>query len=223
MKRIVFLCSGGGGNFRFIKRSIDLGVLSNLSVDAVIADRDCAAIRYAASEGVANHLIAYSQKEPSRLYDLLDGINPDLVITNIHKILDHRIVSRFNDRLVNLHYSLLPAYKGLIGAEPLKRALQLDSRIVGTTAHHVVEEVDAGKIISQSALAVDSATPLEVSMDRLFRSGCINLANAIDILAAAPTSGQPAAPFALVQSTFISPAPRFQTEILDEEFWQSLR
>lgn len=223
MKTIVFLCSGGGGNFRFIKRSIDLGVLKSVSLAAVIADRDCPALRLAERERVAGHLVPYSQKKGAELYDLLDRISPDLIVTTIHKILDHRIVSRFQGKLVNLHYSLLPAFKGLIGAEPLKQALQLGSRIIGTTAHHVTEEVDAGRIISQSAFAVDPAASFEGLLDRLFRSGCVNLANAIDILVSPNSDPHSGAGFVHNQSMLVSPPPRFTTDVMDDAFWESLR
>lgn len=75
-----------------------------------------------------------------------------MIMTNIHRILSSRVVERCRGRLVNLHYSLLPMFGGLIGMDPIRRAIEAGCRFVGTTVHHVVEAVDAGPVISQTVL-----------------------------------------------------------------------
>lgn len=217
-KKVVFLCSGGGGNLRFVKRSIEIGVLPALELAGVIADRECHALRYAAAANIPHFQTAYTRDSPHQLRNALADIKPDVVVTNIHKILDRDTVAMHAGRLVNLHYSLLPAFKGLIGAKPVERALQLQCKIIGTTAHHVSADVDAGEIISQSALIVGQENAFHVVMDKIFRGGCINLANAIDRVSTGMRQQVAEPAFAFAGASFISPAPRFTTELFTEEF-----
>jgi phosphoribosylglycinamide formyltransferase-1 len=60
-------------------------------------------------------------------------------------------VRRYAGRLVNIHPSLLPAFKGL---DAQRQALEAGARVAGCTTHFVTEDVDAGPIILQAALAV---------------------------------------------------------------------
>lgn len=67
------------------------------------------------------------------------------------RLLSPVFIARWKDRLINIHPSLLPAYRGLHTHE---RALADGVRIVGCTVHHVVPDVDAGPIIAQAAVPV---------------------------------------------------------------------
>jgi phosphoribosylglycinamide formyltransferase-1 len=180
--KIVFLSSGGGGNLRFIKKCIDETLLENCEVVAVISDRQCRALDFAAKESIANYQIAYNRIDNRELLELLLLINPDYIVTNIHKILDSQIVGLFNNRLINLHYSLLPAFKGGIGETPVREALKLGCKFIGTTVHFVNDDVDSGEIITQTVIPVVREQLFEKTMEDIFKSGCINLLSAIDLL-----------------------------------------
>lgn len=177
MKKLIFLVSGQGGNLTFTHRAIDLGLLpgGQIALDYVIADRPCGALDYAQSKHLNCAQINYSRQAPSELQDLLRSRKPDLIVTNIHKILDAQTVGEFAPRLINLHYSLLPLFGGAIGEEPVRQALAAGCGIIGTTVHFVSEKLDAGEIISQSAIPVVKQEPFEALMGRVFRSGCLNL------------------------------------------------
>lgn len=73
---------------------------------------------------------------------------PDLVITTVHRILAEPVTSRYQGRLINLHYSLLPAFGGAIGIRPVRDALAYGSRFTGVTVHRV----DATSAASEEAL-----------------------------------------------------------------------
>ena len=55
-------------------------------------------------------------------------------------------MARFQDRIINIHHSFLPAFAG---ADPYRQAYERGVKIVGATAHYVTEELDAGPIIEQ--------------------------------------------------------------------------
>ncbi|PCI32757.1 MAG: phosphoribosylglycinamide formyltransferase [Alphaproteobacteria bacterium] len=75
-----------------------------------------------------------------------------ICLAGFMRILDGRFVNRWKDRILNIHPSLLPAFRGLHTQE---RALEAGVRFTGCTVHIVRPEMDDGPIILQAALAVD--------------------------------------------------------------------
>ncbi|MFN3428761.1 MAG: phosphoribosylglycinamide formyltransferase [Candidatus Sericytochromatia bacterium] len=217
MTRVVFLASGGGGTMRFLHRCIQEGRLPDFELVGVVADRDCGALTYAGANGLPHRQIHYRRDDNAAMLATLAEWRPDVVITNIHRILDAELVATYRGKLVNLHYSLLPAFKGLIGVEPVRQALAHGCRFVGTTVHLVEEEVDAGPIVAQSVVPV-TTDDLDALMDQVFRSGCLNLLNALQALG----RGEPP-PGAEPPGWSFSPAPAFAPSAFGEAFWGALR
>lgn len=179
MMKIVFLVSGSGGNLKFFFQCIRLGLLKDVEL-AVVADRDCPAIDFARTRGLISEQIAYSRSQPDALRQVLQRMKPDIVVTNWNKIIDKDTVEEYSGKMINLHYSLLPAFSGLIGIEPIKQAYSKGCYYIGPTCHSVDAEVDAGKIIFQSAFRADM--PIEAAIGRMFREGCVSLVFSIWIL-----------------------------------------
>jgi len=75
-----------------------------------------------------------------------------ICLAGFMRILDARFVNRWKDRILNIHPSLLPAFKGLHTQE---RALEAGVRFTGCTVHIVRPEMDDGPIILQASMAVD--------------------------------------------------------------------
>ncbi|MBL4800598.1 MAG: phosphoribosylglycinamide formyltransferase [Emcibacter sp.] len=75
-----------------------------------------------------------------------------ICLAGFMRLLDARFVNRWKDRILNIHPSLLPSFKGLHTQE---RALESGVRFTGCTVHIVRPEMDDGPIILQAALAVD--------------------------------------------------------------------
>ena len=69
------------------------------------------------------------------------------------KILKKNFISAFNGRIINIHPSLLPKYKGL---NTFKRVLISKEKITGCTVHYVNQKLDAGKIILQKKIFIES-------------------------------------------------------------------
>ena len=174
--KICFLASGGGGNFKFFNLAKDLGIIYNVEL-FLVADRDCGSLEYANEKNIYNKKIIYKRDNNIEFLQELEKINPDIIITNWHKIIDSEVVNKYQGKLINLHYSLLPAFDGLIGIEPIKQAYEKNCSYAGTTCHYVDEGVDSGKIISQAIVKTD--IPIELAIQKIFEQGCLILLNSI--------------------------------------------
>lgn len=212
--KICFLASGGGGNFKFLHLSKELNLIKNIEF-FLIADRECASLKYAKDIGIYNKKIEYKKNYNIELLGELNKINPDVIVTNWHKIIDKEVVQKYNNKLINLHYSLLPSFDGLIGIEPIKKAYERNCQYVGVTCHYVDEGVDSGKIISQALLKTN--IPIEEAIQIIFQKGCLILLNSI---------------LSLPQENIIeksennkfdySPSLLFDDSIFDNKFWERL-
>ena len=213
MKKIIFLASGGGGNFKFIHQAILCGKLDSVELH-VIADRNCGAIEYAAKVGINNSVIQYARSAPEELRSRLLSVGPDLIITTWHKIIDSDTVRAHEGRFINLHYSLLPAFGGLIGIEPIKKAYEHGCKFIGPTCHFVDEGVDTGKIITQAIFSTNR--PFAESVTMMFRSGCLVLLNAIKLILHGNESNSARHPF----DSNVLFGPSLQAELkFNEQFW----
>lgn len=177
MKSVIFLVSGNGGNLKFIHYASKLLEI-DLNIHHVIADRDCKALDFANGVGLQATKINYNTKSPDELDFILKDEVPSIVITNIHKILSQTSIFPHH-QYINLHYSLLPAFKGLIGMETLKEAKKLNSPYIGATTHKVIEKVDSGPILQQGIFKVDWKTDVAHLYDTLFKVGSLVLLNTI--------------------------------------------
>jgi phosphoribosylglycinamide formyltransferase-1 len=116
---------------------------------------------------------AYSRSRPTKFQAVLENLSPDAVVTTWNKIIDADSVRRHNVRLLNLHYSLLPAFAGTMGMEPLRLAYERGCRFAGPSCHLVDEGVDTGKVIAQAAFRTDLLQ--EQAIPLMFRLGCLVL------------------------------------------------
>jgi len=177
MKKIIFLASGGGGNLKFIhKYSLEFPNLYNICY--LIADRNCGAIDYANDNDIPNSIHSFKRNtdDDKLLISEISNINPDIIITNVHKILSTRVVNVFSGRLLNLHYSHLPAFGGLIGMKTVDKAIQRGNLFIGCTAHYVDEGVDTGISISQGFVINNESENIYQSV---FECGAFTLLTAI--------------------------------------------
>ena len=93
------------------------------------------------------------------LGDWLDQHQVDLVVlAGFMEILSPEFIRRFQGRIVNVHPSLLPAFRGL---RPIEQAMDYGVRVMGVTVHFVDEGVDSGPIILQQAFELPYSAELE--------------------------------------------------------------
>ena len=86
-----------------------------------------------------------------RMLELLAGTVELVVLARYMRILSGDFLSRVGAPLINIHHSFLPAFAG---ADPYRRAHERGVKVIGATAHYVVEELDAGPIIEQDVARV---------------------------------------------------------------------
>lgn len=216
--KLCFLVSAGGGNFKFFHLAKKKGILKNLEL-YVIADRECNALVYAKKEKIYNRLITYQRNNNKELLTELSAIIPDIIVTNWHKIIDEETVLRYKGKMINLHYSLLPAFKGLIGIEPIIKAIDNNCQFIGVTCHYVEKEVDGGKIISQAIFKRDNCEVKDI-IQKCFEFGALILLNSIVLLTGRNIINEKL----IIKNERLEFSPNlvFDDSCFDKEFWKEL-
>jgi formyltetrahydrofolate deformylase len=102
--------------------------------------------------------------DESEILELLGEYDADLIVlARYMRILSPDVVFRFEDRIINIHPSLLPAFPG---AKAYRQALEEGVRIAGVTAHYVTTDLDQGPIITQRAFDVPDDAEIETMKER---------------------------------------------------------
>jgi len=101
----------------------------------------------------------------SRLLEVIDGAGADLIVlARYMQILSGEVCKRVEGRMINIHHSFLPSFKG---AKPYHQAHARGVKLVGATAHYVTPDLDEGPIIEQDVIRVDHT----LSPERLAEAG----------------------------------------------------
>lgn len=191
--RIAVLASGHGSNLQALIDAIGQRVLP-VELAGVFSDRPHAgALRRAEAAGVLAEAIrpadfATRAQFDEHLFTRIDRVQPDLIVcAGYMRLLSEREVSARPGRMINIHPSLLPAFKGL---HTHQQALDAGATEHGASVHFVSPQLDGGPVISQARVPVvagdDAAAlarrvlerehPLLVQTLRLFAQGRITLA-----------------------------------------------
>lgn len=212
-KTITFLVSGNGGTLKFLYYAIELLKLP-FEIKMVISDRNCGALKFAQVNNICSKVINYSKNNDLELIEEFEKLETDIIITNIHKILTPKVLSSIKADFINLHYSLLPAFGGLIGMKTVDEAEKQNCRFVGATCHEVNELVDGGKILCQGLYSVDWNEKKENIYDKVFKIGCISFLNSLMIKYLHPTQKYDS------KYGIFNPVLCFETDLLNEDFWR---
>lgn len=156
--RIVVLISGTGTNMEALVDACHSDEVPG-DVVAVIADRDCLGLTLAKHRGIANDMLD-PERFKSRdawseaLRDKVAAFRPDLVVSaGFMRILSPVFVDAFEDKLLNIHPSLLPDFPG---ASAVADALDAGAAETGTTIHFIDNLVDHGPIVLQARVPVEA-------------------------------------------------------------------
>lgn len=155
--RLVILISGRGSNMRSIIEATEQGELE-VDIAAVISNRpDAAGLEFAQQANIATDVIDHKQFDSRESFDAalaeaIDQYQPDFVIlAGFMRILTAGFVEHYAGRLINIHPSLLPKFKGLHTHE---RAIEAGETEHGASVHFVTAELDDGPIILQARVPV---------------------------------------------------------------------
>lgn len=153
---VVVLISGSGSNLQALIDS--LGEDNPARICAVISNRaDAYGLSRAQNAGIATAVLDHKVFEgreafDSALIETIDAFQPDLVVlAGFMRILSPAFVRHYAGRLLNIHPSLLPRYKGL---HTHQRALEAGDAEHGCSVHFVTEELDGGPLVVQAVVPV---------------------------------------------------------------------
>ncbi|MCY7353925.1 MAG: phosphoribosylglycinamide formyltransferase [Lysobacter sp.] len=155
MSRIAILASGRGSNLQAVLDAIDAGLL-DAEIVGVFSDKPSAP----ALKRVANDLrwsadaksFPFREAFDAELADAVNKCRPDWIIcAGYLRILSTAFVERFRGRLLNIHPSLLPKYRGL---HTHARAIEAGDAEHGASVHFVIPELDAGAVVAQVVVPV---------------------------------------------------------------------
>ena len=154
---VVVLVSGYGSNLQAILDRVAAGTLP-VEVRAVVSDRpEAEALRRARAAGVAVETVTPAEFPGKGAYDqaLIQAVDrhaPGLVVlAGFMRILGPEFVRRHLGRMLNIHPSLLPKYRGL---HTHRRALEAGDRVHGCSVHFVTDELDGGPVIARAEVPV---------------------------------------------------------------------
>lgn len=165
--RAAILISGQGSNMAALvaqSHADDFPVQFTL----VIADRDCPGLAKSNELGVLARMIPWAKRagEAEIVRTLMDAKVDLVCLAGFMRLISPEFIAHWPGRLLNIHPSLLPEFKGL---DAIGRAHRAGVAVTGVTVHHVVPEMDEGPMILQQSLPVFPSDTLEALEERVHR------------------------------------------------------
>lgn len=171
-RRVAILISGRGSNMRAIVQAVAAEDFPAVVVGVISNRYDAEGLAFAGAAGIPIQVIDHKAFATREAFDdaldkVLHEMGAELVcLAGFMRLLSSEFAEKWAGRLLNIHPSLLPAFKG---RNPYGPALEAGVRITGCTVHFVVPEMDSGPIIGQAAVAVLSDDAEESLAARILR------------------------------------------------------
>lgn len=184
MKNIVVLVSGGGTNLQALIDAQGRGEIKNGRIVCVISSNPNAyALERAKNNGIDTEVIrrkdyAEFDEYDKALTELLQSKNTDaVVLAGFMTILGSRVIEAFENRIINIHPSLIPSFcgEGYYGLRVHEEALKKGVKVTGATAHFVNEVCDGGPIIIQKAVEIQNGDTPETLQRRVMEQAEWNI------------------------------------------------
>ncbi|MFC1806910.1 phosphoribosylglycinamide formyltransferase [Candidatus Omnitrophota bacterium] len=162
---IAIFCSGNGSNFQAIVDACKNGLIRAKIAVMICDNPDAHAIKRAANESIRTVLVErknFSSKAEFEniIIKELKKESIDLIcLAGYMRMLSPEFVSRYRNRILNIHPALLPSFKGSHG---IKDAIDYGAKVTGVTVHFVDEEMDAGPVILQESIELDDSDTEDV-------------------------------------------------------------
>lgn len=193
MLRIAVLVSGGGTNLQAIIDAITAGKITDTEIAAVISNnKNAYALERAKQAGIKDIVVSPKDFETREVFNenllkTLQEVNPDLIVlAGYLVVIPEIVIDAFENRIINIHPSLIPAFcgTGYYGLKVHEAALKRGVKVVGATVHFVDKGTDTGPIIMQKAVAVQNGDTPKVLQQRVMEQAEWNiLPAAIDKIA----------------------------------------
>jgi phosphoribosylglycinamide formyltransferase-1 len=176
MLRLAVLVSGGGTNLQALIDRIEQNKLPDVKIEVVISsNKNAYALERAKLHGIAAASISKKDYQTPEEYEddflkLIGAYPVDLIVlAGFLVILPERIVREYNNRIINIHPSLIPSFcgAGYYGLKVHEGVLSRGVKVTGATVHFVDEGTDTGPIILQKAVMVQAGDTPEVLQRRV--------------------------------------------------------
>ena len=168
--KIAILASGEGSNFQEL---INLSKTNKFDIDIRILitnNSDAGCILRAKKSNISYKIIKYSDYGQKEYFEdeIINTIKKHdielIVMAGWMKIMSSRFVNEFKNKIINIHPSLLPSFKG---NNAIKDALANGSKITGCSVHFVEPEVDSGSLIIQAALSITNQDNIDTISEKI--------------------------------------------------------
>ena len=170
--KLVVLISGHGSNLQAIIDSCDRGEIA-ASISSVISNNaEAYGLQRAQQANIPTHVLSHTEFSTRKLFDdalanLIDSYNVDLIVlAGFMRILGAKFIKKYEHRILNIHPSLLPKYKGL---DTHARVLSAGDKLHGASVHFVTADLDSGPVITQEKIPVESGDTEESLQQKVHR------------------------------------------------------
>ena len=159
MFKIAVLASGGGTDFQSIIDAVESKYL-NVKIEMLIASKDgIYALERAKKHGIKTYVVSrkeFGKQSSDKILELVKGKVDLIVLAGFLSILDGEILKEFENRIINIHPSLIPSFcgKGYYGEKVHQGVIDYGAKVTGATVHFVDEGADTGPIIIQKTVEV---------------------------------------------------------------------
>lgn len=171
--KIGVLASGSGSNLQAIINAIESGEIKESSITVLICNRkEAYALERAKKHGIpAVYLngkeFATREEYDRKVVEILKEHGVELVVlAGYLRWITPYFVESFKDKILNIHPSLLPSFKGLHGIE---QAFEYGVKVTGVTVHFVDETEDGGAVIIQEAVMIENSDTLETLEEKIHK------------------------------------------------------
>ncbi|MEG1862101.1 MAG: phosphoribosylglycinamide formyltransferase [Oscillospiraceae bacterium] len=193
MLKVAVLVSGGGTNLQAIIDGVQNKTIKNTQLVLVVSNVAGAyALQRAEKHNIPSAVLRKKDFETLELWEealtqILEEKQVDLIVlAGFMSILSEKFTHRFENRIINVHPSLIPSFcgAGFYGLNVHKAVLEKGVKVTGATVHYVNGQVDGGKIIAQKAVEVaEGDTPETLQKRVMEQAEWIILPKAIDDIA----------------------------------------
>ncbi len=168
--KLGILASGKGSNLEAIIQDINRNILDAEIMCLIVNNNNCGAIEKAKKYNIPYSIIIHQEYKTRESLDeaIISKFNSynveAIVMVGWMRIVTNILLKEFRGKVINLHPSLLPSFKG---KDSIKQALKNKVKFTGSTVHLVEEEVDSGEILVQTVLPINDSDNEDLLRERI--------------------------------------------------------
>lgn len=187
MFKVAVLISGNGTDLQSILDGVQSGYL-NIDICAVISDKkDAYGLTRAKEREIPTYAVDRKNKDKSvsdQILEIIEGKADLVVLAGFLSILSEKFVSKFENRIINIHPSLIPSFcgNGMYGMNVHRKAIEYGVKVSGCTVHFVDKGTDTGPIILQKVVPVFFEDTPEILQKRILEKEHQALPEAIKLI-----------------------------------------